>query len=195
MANQTPLPPFELANETPVQWTLVQETYFTDQMGERVNARGDHRSACVFSEGRMGEMKRFICTQGCPEYKILGIIFGDTIATGHLQVSQDHDFNSSSDDEDDDCNDDLTRSVPATQVPSTGPMVGTSTHSTRTGEQDKNDGDPRHKCPKLPIPINVPHNQSSKASELSSAVKLMATDSQTRNELLKSTPLKIAWSF
>ncbi|KAF5181585.1 hypothetical protein FRX31_028828, partial [Thalictrum thalictroides] len=42
---------------------------------------------------KMKNLKRFKGL-GCPEYKDLGVIFGDTIATGHLQVSENHDFNS-----------------------------------------------------------------------------------------------------
>ncbi|KAF5201863.1 hypothetical protein FRX31_008551 [Thalictrum thalictroides] len=51
---------------------------------------------------KMKYLKRFRGL-GCPEYKDLEVIFGDTIATGHLQTTENHDFDST--DRDDSPND------------------------------------------------------------------------------------------
>ncbi|KAF5175988.1 L10-interacting myb domain-containing protein-like [Thalictrum thalictroides] len=52
--------------------------------------------------GKMKYLKRFRGL-GCPEYKDLEVIFGDTISTRHLQTTENHDFDST--DRDDSLND------------------------------------------------------------------------------------------
>ncbi|KAF5205422.1 hypothetical protein FRX31_004992 [Thalictrum thalictroides] len=58
---------------------------------------------------KMKYLKRFRGL-GCPEYNDLEVIFGDTIATGHLQTTENHDFDST--DRDDSPND-VTAESPA----------------------------------------------------------------------------------
>ncbi|KAF6160232.1 hypothetical protein GIB67_019001 [Kingdonia uniflora] len=127
----------------------------------------------------------------CPEYENLEVIFGGTIAIGHLQSASSHEINST--DEKDILNEGLAESFPPSPFSTTpmeaspiskAPMVGTSTdNATGVDEQGRNVQHQLRTCSRTRTNNGRRRRKDNTASELSELLKMFAEASQAREEL------------